>query len=247
VRDKLAQIVRRERGDHAAALAQHWQGQPQAGRVPNRLLPLAAMAALSALLLAGVYLALSLSLAGHSDPVYAQAQNLRLASPVVVQAQPAPKPRLAQFLQSDIKAGTVTVSDEVDRSVVTIKGDGTFAPGSANLNSEHLPLMERIADALAQVSGNIQVTGHTDDQAPSRSARFPSNWHLSEARARNVGELLVERKVAAARIRAEGRAESEPVAPNDSVRNRALNRRVEVTLFVGRGSEGWTAKQVAPK
>jgi type VI secretion system protein ImpK len=236
VRDKLAQIIRRERGDPPRAYAQHWQGQPQAGRAPNRVLPLAATAAVSALLLAGVYLALQFSLAALSDPVYAQAQNLRLAPPVVAPAVPAARPRLAQFLQSDIKSGAVAVRDEVDRSVVTIRGDGTFAVGSATLLPERQALMGRIADALAQVSGNVLVTGHTDDQPLARSARFPSNWHLSEERARSVRDLLVARKVAPERIRAEGRAESEPAVPNDSPGNRALNRRVEVTLFAGRGA-----------
>jgi type VI secretion system protein ImpK len=236
VRDKLAQIIRRERGDPPRAYAQHWQGQPKAGRAPNRVLPLAATAAVSALLLAGVYLALQLSLAALSDPVYAQAQDLRLAPPVVAPAAQAPRPRLAQFLQSDIKSGAVAVRDEVDRSVITIRGDGTFATGSAALLPDHQALMGRIADALAQVSGNVLVTGHTDDQPLARSARFPSNWHLSEERARSVRDLLVRHKVAPERIRAEGRAASEPAVKNDSPGNRALNRRVEVTLFVGRGS-----------
>jgi len=97
--------------------------------------------------------------------------------------------------------------------------------------------MGRIADALAQVVGNVLVTGHTDNQPIARSARFPSNWHLSDERARNIRDLLVAHKVAPDRIRAEGRADAEPVVPNDSASNRALNRRVEVTLFVGRPYE----------
>jgi type VI secretion system protein ImpK len=108
--------------------------------------------------------------------------------------------------------------------------------------------MERIADALAQVNGNLLVTGHTDSQPISRSARFPSNWHLSEARAKTVRDLLVERKVAPERIRSEGRADAEPVVANDTAGNRALNRRVDVTLFVGRSGEASSpaAAQVAP-
>ncbi|MDN3920006.1 DotU family type VI secretion system protein [Roseateles violae] len=238
VRDKLAQIIRRQRGDHAAALAQHWQGQPAPPRGLASWLPLAGAAALMALLLMGTYLALAFSLSARSDPVYAQIQALRLTPPLVAAPQAAPKPRLAQFLQSDIKAGLVSVRDEVDRSVVTIRGDGAFAPGSAALLSEREELMGRIADALAQLGGRVLVTGHTDSQPIARSARFPSNWHLSEARARTVGELLVARLVSADRLRVEGRADAEPVAGNDSAAGRAQNRRVEITLFVaGRGSE----------
>ena len=237
VRDRLAQILRKERGDYSHALAEHWQGQPVKRKVSLSWLPLAASAGVAALLLVSVYWILSSSLAARSDPVFGDIQGLRLTPPVVATPQPAPKPRLAQFLQPDIKANLVRVSDEIDRSVVTIRGDGTFATGSATLLPEREALMGRIADALAQVVGNVLVTGHTDNQPIARSARFPSNWHLSDERARNVRDLLVAHKVAPDRIRAEGRADAEPVVPNDTATNRALNRRVEVTLFVGRPFE----------
>ena len=65
---------------------------------------------------------------------------------------------------------------------------------------------------------------------PIRTLRFPSNWHLSESRAQAVRDMLVAAGVPRVRVRAEGRADAEPVAPNDTPANRALNRRVEITL-----------------
>lgn len=233
VRDKLAQIVRRQRGDHAPALAEHWRGQAAPRRAGLSWLPLAATAAVAALAMVGVHLALALSLSDRSDPVFARIQGLRLPSPVAPVAQPAPTPRLAQFLQPDVKAGLVAVRDEIDRSVVTIRGDGLFAPASATLAPEREALMGRIGDALVLAGGQVLVTGHTDD-TPMRSARYPSNWHLSEERARTVRDVLVAHRVPAERIRAEGRADSEPLVANDTAGNRALNRRVEVTVMVGR-------------
>lgn len=244
VRDKLAQIIRQQRGPYAGDLAQHWQGQPMAQRRALSWLPLAVTAVLTVLLLVGIYSAFLFSLGGHTDPVYGQIQSLRLAPPVAPVAQPAPVPRLAQFLQSDIKAGLVAVRDEVDRSVVTIRGDGLFASGSAGLVPEREPLMSRIAQALARVQGSVLVTGHTDNK-PVRTTRFPSNWHLSEERARTVRDLLVSSGVVADRVRAEGRAEGEPVANNDTDANRALNRRVEVTLFATR-SESQAVRATVP-
>ena len=237
VRDRLAQIVRQQRGDHAPALAQHWQGQPLRRRAATSWLPLAACAAVAALVLGVLHLSLSLSLSDQSDPVFAQIQSLRLAPPMVTVAQAAPRPRLAQFLQADIKAGLVTVRDEVDRSVVTLRGDGLFEAASAALIPEREALLIRIAEALVLAGGQVLVTGHTDS-APMRSARFPSNWHLSEERARNVQRLLVEHKVPVERVLAEGRADREPVVSNDSAVNRAMNRRVEVTLMAVRSPIG---------
>jgi len=237
VRDRLAQIIAKERGDHPHALAEHWQGQAVRRSSTMGWLPLAATACVAVLLMGGTYLVLRSSLAARSDPVFGAIQGLRLTPPVTPTLQPAPKPRLAQYLQPDIKAGLVRVSDEIDRSVVTIRGDGLFASGSATLVPEREALMVRIAEALALVPGNVLVTGHTDNQPIARSARFPSNWHLSEERAKNVRDMLVEHKVAPDRIRAEGRADAEPVVANDTPTNRALNRRVEVTLFVPRSAD----------
>ena len=99
--------------------------------------------------------------------------------------------------------------------------------------------MKRIAEALKQVPGGIAVTGHTDN-IRIRTASFPSNWHLSEERAKTVREILVGNGLPTERVRAEGRADGEPVAPNDTPANRALNRRVEITLFVARGAAAGT-------
>jgi type VI secretion system protein ImpK len=233
VRERLAQIVRQQRGAYSPALAQHWQGHPTQRRRALTWLPLAATAAVAALALAGIYTALALSLSSASDPVLERIQSLRLAPPLAPVAQPALQPRLAQFLQPDIKAGLVAVRDEVDRSVITIRGDGIFPAGSSALVPEREVLMARIAEALARQLGPVLVTGHTDN-TPIRTARFPSNWHLSEERARTVAQMLAAGGVAQDRIRAEGRAEGEPMVPNDSPSNRAINRRVEITLAIGR-------------
>ena len=93
VRDKLAQMLRQQRGDPPRALAQHWQGQVVARGAVYNWLPLAAAGALSLLLLMAYYLGLSFSLGGRSDPVFGQIQGLRLTPPVVAAPQPAAKPR----------------------------------------------------------------------------------------------------------------------------------------------------------
>jgi type VI secretion system protein ImpK len=90
-------------------------------------------------------------------------------------------------------------------------------------------MLEAVGDALNQIPGQVLITGHTDDQ-PIRSLRYPSNWHLSKRRAEAVRDILAV-FVAPERLFAEPRADSEPLARNDTPTNRALNRRVEITLF----------------
>jgi type VI secretion system protein ImpK len=60
--------------------------------------------------------------------------------------------------------------------------------------------------------------------------RYPSNWHLSAARADAVKGAL-STLVDPARMRADGKADAEPVAANDTPVNRARNRRVEIVLL----------------
>jgi type VI secretion system protein ImpK len=233
LRARLAQMLAQVRGPYAPALASHWQAAPAPPRRLPSWLPLAAAATCSALLLGLAYGSFSWTLAQRSDPVFAAIQSLRLSPPVAPTVHPATQPRLATFLSPDIRAGLVAVRDDLDRSVVTVRGDGLFAPASASLMAEREALMQRIGEAVARIGGSVLVVGYTDSTR-MQSLRFPSNWHLSEERARVVADLLVSAGLPRERVRAEGRAEADPVAPNDTPANRALNRRVEVTVFTTR-------------
>jgi len=112
---------------------------------------------------------------------------------------------------------------------VTLRGDGVFAPGSADVSPQVRATFERIGDALVKVPGPVIVAGHTDSQ-PIRSLRFPSNWHLSKDRAASVKALLAA-QVKPERMTAEGRADTEPVADNATAEGRSRNRRVVITLL----------------
>jgi type VI secretion system protein ImpK len=145
-------------------------------------------------------------------------------------AMPAAAATLSTFLAPEIRQGLVSVREAADRSIVTINGDNLFTSGSATLDPAYDALIGRIANALKQVPGRVVVTGHTDDQR-LLSARFPSNWHLSQARAESVRAMLASLTGVPARFSAEGRGDAEPLAPNDTPAGRAKNRRVEITLL----------------
>jgi type VI secretion system protein ImpK len=89
--------------------------------------------------------------------------------------------------------------------------------------------LTRVAAALDEVAGPVVIAGHSDNQ-PISTARFPSNAHLSLARAEAVKTFLAEKLADGARLTAEGRAEKEPIAPNDTAEGRATNRRIEIIL-----------------
>jgi type VI secretion system protein ImpK len=236
LRERLYQMLRDLAPATERALSLRWApASVRQGRWLSAA-PFWAFFAVMAALTLGAYFAFGLLLANRSDPVFAAIQSIRLPSIAPLPATappPAAQPRLSRFLESEIREGLVTVRDEANKSVVSIRGDGFFEPGSAAVSPRVMRIIDRIGEALAANPGKVLISGHTDSQ-PIRSARFPSNWHLSEERAQEVLRLL-SKSVAASRMQAEGRADSEPLAPNDTAAGRAKNRRVEVTLFVSNG------------
>jgi type VI secretion system protein ImpK len=140
-------------------------------------------------------------------------------------------PRLSRFLADEIAKGVVAVYEDELVSVVTIPGDGLFPSGSAAADRRYEPTFARVAQALNSVPGPVVVTGHTDNK-PIRTARFPSNWELSTERAKSVMKVMAPSMTDPTRLRAEGLADSDPVAPNDTEDNRRKNRRVMVILKV---------------
>ncbi|HZO02995.1 MAG TPA: type VI secretion system protein TssL, long form [Burkholderiales bacterium] len=232
-RSRLYDLLTQHRPQAPAELSARWRGVLiPARRVPGAL-ALWAAGSICALLAAGVYLGYSVALGARSDPVARQIAQLKpvpleaRASVASVAARPAQP--LAGGLAAEIGRGEVVVADTPGGSLIVLKSDELFGSGSARLNAALHPAIERIADALNKVPGAIVVTGHTDD-VPIRTARFPSNWELSTERARSVVALMQARLREPARLRAEGVADSEPVAPNDSTANRARNRRVAILL-----------------
>ncbi len=230
VRERLAQMLRQATPTVDKALSPAWAGARRADARLTDGIPVWAVAALAALLLAGVFVALRFAINTKTDPTFTLLQSLDVqAAPPPPPPVPAEQPRLAKLLASDIQASLVEVRDYADRSVVVIRGDGFFEPGSADVADRVKPLIGRIADALNKLPGPVLVTGHTDNQ-PIRSVRYPSNWHLSQERADTVKALLGA-TVDARRLKAEGRADSEPVDSNATPAGRAKNRRVEITLM----------------
>jgi type VI secretion system protein ImpK len=233
VRKRLAQMLSPTRSA-GQALSPRWQGVAARGQRLVDGVPLWLVGALLLLLLAMVYVGFRWSLANTADAVFNKlaaldAKKVQTAAPPPP-PPPAPAPRLTGLLARQIQAGQVEVQDFVDRSVVIIKGDGFFEPGSAVVASNFQPLLPQVGSALAALKGKVLVTGHTDNQ-PIRTARFPSNWHLSQERA-DVVRAELGRQIDPQRLRAEGRADTQPITDNASPAGRARNRRVEVTLFV---------------
>lgn len=115
--------------------------------------------------------------------------------------------------------------------VVHILESTLFDQGSAELKSRALEVLDLVAQELVGRPNHIRIEGHTDD-APIRTAIYPSNWELSSARATAVVRYFTENHtILSDHISALGYGEYRPVAPNNSIENRASNRRVDVVIL----------------
>jgi chemotaxis protein MotB len=120
------------------------------------------------------------------------------------------------------------IPDKTMRIILT--GDLLFPSGQADLTPEAAESLKQLAVIIKKTPYMVNVIGHTDDR-PIRSARFPSNWELSVARASRVARFLIaETGLPANQFSVTGYSSYRPVRPNTNEENRRVNRRVEIIL-----------------
>ena len=137
---------------------------------------------------------------------------------------------LAARLASMVDAGQLSIALRDGRMVLQLPNDVLFASGQTDIRAQGHAALKQVAVVLkAFPARHFQVAGHTDD-VRIETDRFPSNWELSTARALEVVRFLRGQGVTPGELSAAGYAEYDPVAPNTDARNRARNRRIEITL-----------------
>ena len=142
--------------------------------------------------------------------------------------------KVKRHLDIEIRDGFVEVDDDGERVItIRIKEMGSFPSGSAELNNDFKPVINKIAELVAEIGGHVVIAGHTDN-LPISTSRFRSNWDLSSARAATVLESIAERSgQPAEHFRLAGHADTRPLDTNSTIEGRARNRRVEVILLRG--------------
>lgn len=137
---------------------------------------------------------------------------------------------LSSILKSNIKSNKILITSGAEGITVHLLERLLFESGSADLKPEAKAVLDTIAEILRLLPNDIRIEGHTDDR-PIHTPKFPSNWHLSIARALNTAYYLMERGVKPEKISIAGYAEFRPIAPNDTEENRAKNRRVDIVII----------------
>lgn len=142
--------------------------------------------------------------------------------------------RLRLALKEEIEKGSVSIQTEGMKVIVHIMENASFDSGLDQLRRAFLPALTKIANLIDNNSGEITISGHTDN-VPISNDRFRSNWELSTSRAVSVThELLRISKLDPANVTVTGHADTRPRAANDTAENRAKNRRVDISIVRGK-------------
>lgn len=112
------------------------------------------------------------------------------------------------------------------RGLVVTMSHVFFDTGKSNLHEGNQQTLAKLSGVLLAYPGvKVEVDGYTDNTGSPEV-----NDELSQKRADAVQEFLIQQGLPAGAVTARGLGESNPVAPNDTAMDRALNRRVEIVI-----------------
>ena len=128
-------------------------------------------------------------------------------------------------VESIARSDTRTIVHQLPTSDLFAPGNAFFRAGAEGL------IISTIQEDMKEGVKQVFVDGHTDN-VPMKSAKFPSNWELSAARAAKVGRFIIEKmRFPPERIVVAGYGEFRPIVANTTDDARATNRRVEIKIL----------------
>jgi len=133
-------------------------------------------------------------------------------------------------LQDEIEAGSLDLVIEANAVRIRIRESDSFPSGSADLQPQFHPILEKLGRVLKRSNSQVIVAGHTDN-IPIKTANFPSNWVLSASRAASVVHYLAQlNTIEEDKMEIRAYADTQPIVDNSTKENRAQNRRVEIIV-----------------
>ena len=242
IRRDLYETIRRVQPKTIEDLSPHWRGQT-IGIVANRFrVPIWSIAAVASVILLGVYLFLRNMLSNEAEALALKMANLHPDTEINIFRETAVKPppdppahvstqleRIRAALADEILAGKVSADQTATSIIIRIGNLVLFPSGAAKVNDTFNPLASKIAKTLDKEPGGIRIDGYSDTD-PIKTVAFPSNWELSEARAKSVAGVLKTDLSSPDRVTVSGKGSDNPVAANDTPDNKAKNRRVEISI-----------------
>ena len=125
----------------------------------------------------------------------------------------------------------IVVKKEPRGLLIRLKDTVLFDKGSDIIRAKAYGVLDQLAFVLRSCDNQVKIEGHTD-VTPVKTARFPSNWELSTARATNILRYFISRNnINPSGFSAAGYAGNIPIADNISDAGRSANRRVDIIIL----------------
>ncbi len=141
---------------------------------------------------------------------------IRVAKPLPIKNSNTPKAEEKPLLPENVKLG-----EKFQFSAIQ------FEPSKSYLLSSSYETLDAMADWLKKHPKNIiEIEGHTD-----KGKNYEYNMNLSQDRANAVMNYLVQRGVNPNQLKAKGYGSTKPIADNETIEGRKLNRRVEFVVL----------------
>jgi len=122
--------------------------------------------------------------------------------------------KVAQQLEKQILDGSVEMESLGQQLTIRIRENGSFSAGSAFLQPQFQPVLRKIGTLLADVPGEIEISGHSDGQHIANEL-YRSNWDLSAQRAVAVAEAMrTAPGFDESRMSVVGKADTDPIVEN---------------------------------
>jgi outer membrane protein OmpA-like peptidoglycan-associated protein len=131
----------------------------------------------------------------------------------------------AKPIAIDSNIDLVTFQQMIDEGIAVPINNLFFETGKYAVLSTSFPELKRIAKIIQANNLKVVIEGHTDNVGEDAA-----NLTLSEQRANAVKEFLIKEGCNPSQLNTKGFGKTKPVAPNDTEKGRAKNRRVEIKL-----------------
>ncbi|MBO7457759.1 MAG: OmpA family protein [Paludibacteraceae bacterium] len=173
--------------------------------------------------------------AGATEPAYTLATDSVTGSArKQLEEGPQYKLHIAQMGYDTLDVDIAYIGDSMNVTLSPIKKGEKFVVKNLFFATNKTRILARSEEALNDLymylarnpQVRIKIVGHTDSVGKDEA-----NQKLSDGRANEVMKDLIERGIAADRLEAEGRGETQPIDTNDTDEGRQNNRRVEIEIL----------------
>lgn len=136
---------------------------------------------------------------------------------------------MAKF-EDEWKKGKIEIQNKDGDLVIRIAEKAAFPNQRTKLTKSFGPMLDKLADVMQDVEGDIVISGHSDDKI-IKTPKFKTNWEFSAARANTLAQALMKKgDVEPNRITVQFHGPTQPLVKNNSDINRRKNRRIEVII-----------------